>query len=76
MITYGIYVNDNGLITYNEIPTFIIDLLNHQAMLINTMALVAVNILQSASCREAILLFPTKSVITSNEEKNNTEEKK
>ena len=29
MISYGIYINDNGLITYNEIPIFIMDLLNH-----------------------------------------------
>ena len=45
MITYRIYVNDNRLITYNEIPMFIMDLLNHQAMLINTMAPVIVNVL-------------------------------
>ena len=54
MITYGIYVNDNGLITYNEILMFIIDLLNHQAMLINMMAPVIVNVLQSALHGEVI----------------------
>ena len=48
MITYGIYINHNRLITYNEVPTFIMDLLNHQAILINTIAPVTVNVLQSA----------------------------
>ena len=45
MITYGIYTNDNRLITYNEILMFIIELLNHQAMLINMIAPVTVNVL-------------------------------
>ena len=53
MITYRIHINDNGLITYNDIPIFIMDLLNYQAMLINTIVLVIVNVLKSALYSEA-----------------------
>ena len=44
-------------------------------MLIITIALVTVNILQSALCSEATLQFPTKPTVTSNEENKNIEEK-
>ena len=74
MITYGIYTNDNGLITYNEIPTFIMNLLNYQVMLINTIVPVTVNVKQSALCGEVIPQFPTKPTAISNEDKNNIEE--
>ena len=76
MITFGIYVNDNRLITYNKIPSFIIDLLNHQAMLINTMVPVKVNVLQLALHSKVTPWFPTEPIIISNEENNNIEEKK
>ena len=66
IIIYGIYTNNNGLITYNEIPIFIIDLLNHQVILINTMVPVTVNVLQSALCGKVTPQFSTKSTITSN----------
>ena len=74
MITYGIYTNNNRLITYNEILTFIIDLLNHQAMLINTIVPVIVNVIQSALYNKAIPQFLTKPIATSNKDKNNIEE--
>ena len=70
------YVNDNGFITYNEISIFIIDLLNHQVMLINMIAPVIVNVLQLALHGKATPQFPTEPIITSNEENNNIEEKK
>ena len=46
MITYGIYVNNNSLITYNKIPIFVMDLLNHQVTLINMMVPVTSKLLQ------------------------------
>ena len=39
---------------YNDILTFFMDLLNHEAMLINTMVLVTENILKFALHGEAI----------------------
>ena len=54
MITYRMYINENGLITYNEIPIFIIKLLNHQVILINIMVPVTVNELQLALHSKAI----------------------
>ena len=45
------------------------DLLNHQAMLINAIAPVTVNVLQSALHGKAIPWFPTKPAAISNEEK-------
>ena len=58
MITYGMYVNNNSLIIYNEIPTFIIDLLNYQVTLINMMVLVTSKLLQSTLNGNTILWFP------------------
>ena len=68
------YVNDNRLITYNDIPTFVMDLLNHQAMLINTMAPVTVNVLKSALRSEATPWFSIESTTISKEEENHKEE--
>ena len=51
------YVNNNGLITYNEIPTFIMDLLNYQAMMINMMAPVTLKLLQSILNGDVTLWF-------------------
>ena len=76
MITCGICVNSNRLVIYNDIPMFIMDVLNHQAILINTMAPVIVNILQLALYGEVTPWFLTKPTITSNKENNNIEEKK
>ena len=45
-------------------------------MIINTMAPVIVNVLQSALCGKAILWFPTEATLTPNEENNNIEENK
>ena len=82
MITYGIYVNNNDLITYYEILTFIMDLLNYQAMIINTIALVTLKLLQSALNGNAILWFlpwpyntpiPDTSPDSKNEESINNE---
>ena len=67
MITYGICINNNGLITYNEILIFIIDLLNHQTILINIIALVIENMLKSALYGKATLWFLTKSTLTAKE---------
>jgi len=55
IITYRIYINDNRLVTYNDIPTFIIDLLNHQATLINMIVPVTLKVLQSALHSDATL---------------------
>ena len=57
MITYGMFENNNGLVTYTKIPIFTMDLLNHQAILLNTMAPVTLNILQSTPRSEATLWF-------------------
>ena len=76
MINYGIYSNNNKLITYNEIPTFIIELLNHQAMIINMIAPVTVNVLQLALHGKAILWFLTEPTIIPNKENNNIKENK
>ena len=46
------------MITYNEIPTFIMDLLNHQAMIINTMVPVMSKLLQSTLNSNATPWFP------------------
>ena len=57
MITYRMYINNNSLITYNEISTFIMDLLNHQVILINMMVLVTLKLLQSILNGDTTLWF-------------------
>jgi len=53
MRSFGIYENNNDLITYNEVPVFLIELLYHQSTLINLMAPVTTSVLISALQVEA-----------------------
>ena len=62
MITYGIYINNNRLITYSKIPTFIMELLHYQATLLNMMIPIISNILKSVLCGDLTPWFLIKSI--------------
>ena len=78
MITYGMFENNNGLVTYTKIPIFTMDLLNHQAILLNMMVPVTLNILQLTLYSKARPWFPLEpydfliptTVLLSKEEEN------